>query len=225
MRDFSRLRYALQSRCHRLMWRPSNLLIAMPAPRTLGPGLTLALALSLSAPLVAQMHHVDKPERVTRAVGVYEWTGDIAKPDAARLIPVSIFINNRFEDAGVFLAHPVPLALESGNVYFIQRAGDPLGTVDLDSARDIVDKRSSADDNPLGAWYGYGHFLPLAAAAPPPKLTQHSATPAVVVGSDDDSRPQFVRRAGSEDTSSTPAKSGSASNSPASADDPDRPHM
>jgi len=199
----------------------------MPRTRTIGSCITLALTL----PIYGQMHHVDKPERVTRAVGVYEWTGDIAKPDAARLIPVSIFINNRYEDAGVFLADPVPLALETGNVYAIQRAGNPMGTVDLDSARDIVDKRSTADDNPLGVWYGYGHFVPLAAAPPPHKLTQHSATPAVVVGSDDDSRPSFVKsRHPNDDNSSAsaPAKgtsSGSASSNPAPSDDPDRPQM
>jgi len=193
----------------------------MPARRILGPGLTLAIAL----PLSAQIHHVDKPKQVTRAVGVYEWTGDILKPDAARLIPVSIFINGHYEDAGVFLAHPIPLAVETGNVYAIQHSGDPVGTLDLDFARNIVDKRSTADDNPIGAWYGYGRFIPLAAAPPPPKLAQHSATPAVVVGSDDDSRPHFVpSRNPSDDTSSNSTEK-KGSGSPAPADDPDRPHM
>ena len=190
--------------------------------RILGPGVTLAFAL----PLSAQMHHVDKSQRVTRAVGVYEWTGDMLKPDAARLIPVSIFINNHFEDAGVFLAQPIPLALETGNVYSIQHSGDLIGSLDLDFARDIVDKRSTADDNPLGAWYGYGRFIPLSATPPPPKLTQHSATPAVVVGSDDDSRPHFVAsRNPSDSSSTTSAKGSSTSGTPAPPDDPDRPHM
>jgi len=193
----------------------------MRSIRILGPCI-------LALPLSAQMHHVDKPERVTRAIGVYEWTGDIAKPDAARLIPVSIFINNHYEDAGVFLAQPIPLAVETGNVYAIQRAGDPIGHVDIDFARDIVDKRSSADDNPLGAWYGYGRFTPLAAAPPPPKLTQHSATPAVVVGSLDDDRPHFVKSRNPSDNSSSTtssSKTSSPTDSSAPADDPDRPHM
>jgi len=176
------------------------------------------------------MHHVDRPTQVTRAVGVYEWTGDMLKPDAARLIPVSIFINGHYEDGGVYLAHPIPLAVENGNVYNVQHAGDIIGSVDLDFARNIVDKRSAADDNPIGAWYGYGRFIPLAAAPPPPKLTQHSATPAVVVGSDDDSRPHFVPSRNQPDDNSTNSKSSkggssTSSNSPAPADDPDRPHM
>jgi hypothetical protein len=193
--------------------------------RILGPGITLAIAL----PISGQMHHVDKPERVTRAIGVYEWTGDMAKPDAARLIPVSIFINNHFEDAGVYLARPIPLALETGNVYDIQHSGSVIGNLNLDFARDIVDKRSSGDDNPLGVWYGYGRFIPPAAPRPQRQLVQHSATPASIVGSDDDSRPHFVPSRHPNDTSSTTAKNGSSSDSttstPAPSDDPDRPRM
>jgi hypothetical protein len=183
----------------------------------------------LALPLSAQMHHVDKPQRVTRAVGVYEWTGDIKKPDAARLIPVSLFTNSHFEDAGVFLAEPVPLALETGNVYAIQHSGDPVGTLDLDFARNVVDRRSVADDNPIGAWYGYGRFLPLQ-AQPVEKLTQHSAHPAVVVSSDpNEDRPHFINRSPGEAGNSTPtAGAGSSTASagtPAPPDDPDRPTM
>ena len=207
--------------------------------RILGPCIILALA----PPLSAQMHHVDKPQRVTRAVGVYEWTGDIKKPDAARLIPVSLFTNGNFQDAGVFLAEPVPLAVETGNVYAIQHSGDPIGTLDIDFARNIVDKRSTADDNPVGAWYGYGRFLPLE-AQPVEKLTQHSAHPAVVVSSDpNDDRPHFINRSPGEAGNPTPtAGAGSTTASantpapPAGApsgrsssdgvdDDPDRPTM
>lgn len=180
----------------------------------------------LALPLSAQMHHVDKPKQVTRAVGVYEWTGEMAKPDAARLIPVSIFINGHFEDAGVFLAHPIPLAVETGNVYNIQHAGDIIGSVDLDFARNVVDKRSTGDDNPLGAWYGYGRFIPLPATPPPAKLTQHAAAPATIVGSDDDSRPHFVpSRNPSDNSSANPPAKGSSSGSATTPDDPDRPHM
>jgi hypothetical protein len=194
----------------------------MPRLRILGPSVTLALALPISAPLAGQIHHVDRPQRVTRAVGVYEWTGDLAKPDAARLIPVSIFTSNQFQDAGVFLAQPVPLALETGTVYALQHSGDVFGTLDLDFARDIVDKRSSADDNPLGAWYGYGRFLPLS-AAPVHKLPEHVGPNAAIVGSDDsDPEPHFVpSRHGDSGDTGTVAKS----SSPAPPDDPDRPHM
>jgi hypothetical protein len=203
----------------------------MRSIRIIGPGIALALSLPIGAPLMAQMHHVDKPERVTRAVGVYEWTGDMTKPDASRLIPVSIFINNHFEDAGVYLAHPIPLALETGNIYDVQRSGSVVGNLNLDFARDIVDKRSSGDDNPLGAWYGYGRFIPPSAAPPAHKLTQHAAAPTSIVGSDDDSRPHFVPSrhpsdsSSTSNSSSTPTAKNDSSSNPAPSDDPDRPRM
>jgi hypothetical protein len=182
----------------------------------------IALAFAI-LPLAAQMHHVDKPQRVTRAIGVYEWTGDLTKPDASRLIPVSLFVDGHFEDAGVYLAQPIPLALETGNVYAIQRSGDPIGTLDLDYARDIVTRHDVADDNPLGAWFGYGRYLPLVAesvhALPP------SAHPSVIVASSgDDDRPHFVNRSPAASTSASAGSSGTPA-SPAPPDDPDRPTL
>jgi hypothetical protein len=67
---------------------------------------TATLAASVAFP---QMHKVAKPQQVVRAVGVYEWTGDFAKPTASRLIPVSVYIEGKFEDAGVYIARPIPL--------------------------------------------------------------------------------------------------------------------
>src|ERR1700750_3276507 len=85
----------------------------------------------------AQMHKVAKPEQVVRAVGVYEWTGDFAKPTASRLIPVSLFIDGKIEDAGIYFARPVPFALLSGNVYELQTAGIDKGYLDLSFARHL----------------------------------------------------------------------------------------
>src|ERR1017187_8550833 len=84
------------------------------AASTIGP---------LCAPIGAQTHKVAKPENVVRSVGVYEWTGDMAKPAASRLIPVSLFIDGKLRDAAVYLARPVPFALISGNVYELEKAG------------------------------------------------------------------------------------------------------
>src|ERR1700734_2959385 len=79
----------------------------------------------------AQTHKVSKPENVVRAVGVYEWTGDMAKPTASRLIPVSLFIDGHLEDAGVYMARPVPFALDRGTVYEVDQAGISKGLLDL----------------------------------------------------------------------------------------------
>jgi hypothetical protein len=193
------------------------------------------LAATAHAPLAAQTHKVAAPEKVTRALAVYEYTGDLAKPDAARLVPISIFIDSQLEDAGVYLAKPVPFALDAGIVYSIERAGDPIGTLDLDYARNIVTRRSATDDNPVGAWYGYGRFLsPAAEAAQNKKL--HPAKPSVIVATTDsdnpdDDRPKFIRRESSTDTAApATTRTTTAKNQPPSApdpdaDDPDRPTL
>ena len=80
------------------------------------------------------MHKVEAPQKVTRAVGVYEWTGDLKKPTAARLVPVTVFIEGHFEDAGVYLARPVPYALQTGIVYEVDQAGKNVGILNLETA-------------------------------------------------------------------------------------------
>jgi len=188
----------------------------------------------------SQTHKVAAPEKVTRALAVYEYTGDLEKPDAARLVPVSLFIDGQFQDADVYLAKPVPLALDTGIVYSIERAGESIGTLDLDYARNIVTRRSAAaDDTPIGVWYGYGRFLSPAEEAKLTKPKSSGKLPVVVASSDsanpDDDRPKFVRRQASDTsaTTTTPATTGSskkdstttASSSPEPEDDPDRPTL
>ena len=181
----------------------------MPLRRSILVLSGLFATVALHAPVYAQMHKVEAPERVTRAIAVYEWTGDMAKPTASRVVPVSLFIDSHFEDAGVYLARPVPLALEPGDVYEVESAGQPLGTLDLDGARNIVARRSPADDDPLGAWYGYGRFQPPAPEKPLAKL-KVSAHPSHINGAADDSddTPHFVVRHPDDKTASnTPASS------------------
>lgn len=191
--------------------------------------------LLLATTVCAQMHKVEKPERVTRAIGVYEWTGDLKKPNSSRLIPVSLFINSHFEDGDLYLARPVPFTLETGDEYSIERAGQSLGFFDIEFARDVVTGRAVADDDPVGAWYGYGRFeLP-----PPPKKSnlKPSATGPKVLGGGDDDQPHLAVRAGAEDDgsangtgkSSSSDASGSkqttTTSSTAPDDDPDRPTL
>jgi hypothetical protein len=197
-----------------------------------------ALALCASAPvsLCAQTHKVDAPEKVTRAIGVYEWTGDLAKPGAARLVPVSLLIDSHLEDAGVYLARPVPFVLGTGDVYSIERAGESEGTLDISYARDIVTRRSATDDNAAKAWYGYGTFHTPQEEAKLTKLKPSAKNPVVVGGLEapDDETPHFVYRAPSATGASgsagaTGSKSvpdtASDTPSPAPDDDPDRPTL
>lgn len=192
----------------------------------------------------AQMHHVDKPERVTRAVGVYEWTGDLSKPTASRFVPVSLFIDGKLEDAGLYQPRPVPFALESGDLYTVQRSGEPAGTLDLQSAERVVTGNSLADDNPAGSWYGFGKFTPDAPPKVPPALhkTAHvgviqsssGATVAAAKGTDgDDGKPHMSRRTpadadGSASTTAESSGTGAGSKrteSDRTSDDTDRPTL
>lgn len=180
--------------------------------------LIAAGAAVVSRPAVAQMHKVARPQQVVRAVGVYEWTGDRAKPVASRLVPVSLYINGNLEDAGVYLARPVPFALLSGNVYELKKAGIGQGLLDLESARRV----QTADGDYDSGWIGYGTLH--ARVAPKVPALKPSKTLSAVVSSGDDSRPHFGKDgAGSPTAQTGTSPKPEAGNEPAG--DPDRPTM
>ena len=212
-----------------------------PGIRFSGQALVLGL---LSCAARAQMHHVEAPAHVTRAVGVYEWTGELAKPTAARFVPVSLFINGHMEDAGLYLARPVPFALQTGDVYALEHSGELEGLLDLDYAERVVTGQALADDDPSGAWYGFGKFTPETAPKTPPALHASSHPPAILADGKaaavpaDDGQPHMTRR-GAAPPASTPdaSKSGSSTgttseagktsgdSSQSSSDDTDRPTL
>ncbi len=204
--------------------------------------LAMVGALLASGSAMAQMHKVEQPQQVVRAVGVYEWTGDLAKPTASRLVPVALFINGQFQDAGVYRSQPVPFALDTGTIYELQQAGADKGTVTLEYARRLQTANGDYEDG----WMGYGSFK---APRPPRPLLAKNLPPARTAGvmssvkdTVDPSQPVLIRRAGSESTDSAPAAAGAPVNAtPAAgtatasasasipagennpADDPDRP--
>jgi hypothetical protein len=184
-----------------------------------------------------QMHRVAKPEQVVRAVGVYEWTGDLTKPTASRLIPVSIFIEGKLEDAGVYVARPVPFALLSGNVYELQNAGIDKGMLDLVYARHLQAVDATGDLAYDDGWFGYGSVKPLTATKKPAKLKPSKTLPVLTSstgGTTGSNRPQLTNKTSSDSTSagsgggqgkttaSTSTGSGTTSDS---SNDPDRPTM
>jgi hypothetical protein len=147
-----------------------------------------------------QMHKVARPEQVVRAVGVYEWTGDLAKPKGMRLVPVTIFIDGQVQDAAVYLARPIPMALEGGTLYELDEAGAAKGLLDLMSARH-VQIPDAADLPPYDdGWFGYGKFEAPAAPKASSSLKKPSARASMNGKAlDDDSKPHFGKRGGSAD--------------------------
>lgn len=192
-----------------------------------------------SATVFGQMHKVTKPETVVRAVGVYEWTGEMAKPTASRLIPVTLAIDKHLEDAGLYLARPVPFALDTGNIYELEEAGVPKGTLDLVYARHLqaVNVAEAYDDG----WFGYGTFHGLVA---PKKPVIRKLTPARTAGIEtassaaDPDKPHFSNKAGQPtapgsagadstkaDAGSTKADGSKKADGASPESDPDRPHL
>jgi hypothetical protein len=201
----------------------------------------LVTTATLAISVTAQMHRVAKPQQVVRAIGVYEWTGDFAKPNASRLIPVSLYIEGKFEDAGVYTARPVPFALLSGNVYVLQNAGVDTGTLDLAYARHLQAVEPTGDMAFDDGWFGYGSVKPLAAPRKTTAALKPSKTLPVITATPDPNRPHLVTKPSADSTTasgtdqSKPASTqttgkpdttpASGTASPATNDDADRPTM
>ena len=85
--------------------------------------ISLALALTLSQVTPAQFAKKSTPSKGPRAIGLLE----LAPSGKAHLIPVAILIDGDFQDASVYKADPVPMALESGTVYEAIKTGVSQG--------------------------------------------------------------------------------------------------
>jgi hypothetical protein len=181
---------------------------------------SLAMLLALAAPGYAQYPgHIENAKKkgpTIRSIAVLEWTGDMGKPSASRIIPISVFDGEQYQPGGLYLAKPEPLALEPGTEYVLQDAGIARGLFDINTAHDVD-----------GYWFGYGSWKPM---APPPKKAkpkQGRNMPQVVTDAGN-GRPHFKGHDTSGDSTSTDSSSTSSSapaSSNPSAGDPDRPTL
>jgi hypothetical protein len=180
---------------------------------------SLAMLVAMAAPAWAQypgrVESTKKAAPSIRAVAVLEWTGEVGKPSASRIIPISVFDGEQYQPGGLYLAKPEPLALEPGTEYVLQDSGVARGLFDINTARDVQ-----------GYWFGYGAWKPMAAPVKrvrPPKQGKntHEVTDA------GDGRPHMKIRDGassaSSDSSSSSSNTSASSNTPA--EDPDRPTL
>jgi len=150
-------------------------------------GMAVATGISLG-----QTHKVaPTPETVVRAVGVYEWTGDLAKPTGSRFVPVTVFIDGDLEDAGIYRPQPVPFALLSGNVYELQDSGLPKGTLVLESAIDAKLPEGAPGPAFDEGWTGYGTYKPADAPKKTAALRPSKNMPVIKISGGDGSKPHL----------------------------------
>ena len=190
-----------------------------------GRGLLAAAVLGVGLGASAQMHKVRDPEKVVRAVGVYEWTGDLSHPTASRFIPVSLFIDGELQDAAVYLARPVPFALDPGTEYELDAAGLARGDLALESTAHA----QTPDDAYTDGWIGYGSYRPpaevVAKAGTPGKGRPARVSGTMEVADTNGAKPKFASRSGDATSPDAPKQAGSGVGSVDPTTDADRPTM
>lgn len=124
------------------------------------------------------------------------------------LLPIAIMINGKFWDASAYKADPVPMALDSGNVYEVERTGSSQGLFTVAGAL------HSNSPNAQTPWLATGSWVP-SGSEKPKSGAKANITP---VGIDTvDAPPRLSRNSSASNMpapgSNTPAP---ASNPPAS---------
>ncbi len=187
--------------------------------------IAIAVVCLVPAAALAQTHAVKKTETVVRAVAVYEWTGEEGKATASRIVPVSLYINGQFEDAGFYMARPVPFVLDRGNVFELEKAGRPEGTVELAYQRHVQAGGVTAFDD---GWMAFGK---LKLAPQPVLVAAKKSGPLPQIVSSGGSGPKFASKPAADDATakpvdrSTAAGSGTTVSASPAEKDPDAPTL
>jgi len=184
----------------------------------MAPRVAVALGLLAALPAAAQYPgQITKPDKETpelRSIAVLEWTGDLTKPKASRLVPVAVLDAGTLQDGGVYLARPQPLALSGEVEYELDKDGKPIGLYDIKNA-----------GQEQGFWMGYGSWKPMPVARP--------KRPALDLAKLDESdalsdEPVLHRKHHADDPPASGKTSGgsdSGSQAPPADSDPDRPTL
>ncbi len=103
------------------------------------------LALIAALAVTGAVAQSKKKDKGPRAIAVIELPKDAkASP---RLVPITILEDGKFYDASVYLASPVPMALDSGVVYEAERGGQSVGFFTVEGAKQV-----NGDWVALGNW-------------------------------------------------------------------------
>lgn len=116
-----------------------------------------------------------------RAVAVLEMT-----PHGMRLVPISLMLDGRYYDASIYMASPVPMALDPGNVYEVQHGGRPVGDFTV----------TEAEQWPNGVWAADGKWL--SNEEKKKREEEQAKAKPVKPGEDENEGPPTLRRAGSK---------------------------
>ena len=152
-------------------------------------------------------------KRGPRAIAVVEFLPG----GGTRLVPIAIWIDDRFYDASLYAANPEPMAVQPQTVYQATDYGEPTGLFTVVTPKEVN-----------GSWVADGRWTPHLAMDE--KLAQQAAKQPKqkAPSNSDDDRP-VLHRAGSNSSSgsgNSGATSGSSSNTPPPSDnDPDRPTL
>lgn len=108
-----------------------------------------------------QIATANKTTPELRSIAVLEWIGEEGKPARSRLVPVAVLDQGELQDGGVYLARPMPMALDNGVEYELEQNGKAIGYYDVKAAGEQ-----------MGSWMGFGQWKPLVKEAPkpPPQL-------------------------------------------------------
>lgn len=117
------------------------------------------------APMAGQMPQLKRPEEAPverpaeptpkklvnepRAVGLLQ----LNKNGKGTLIPIAIRIDGKFYDASVYKADPVPMALDGGTVYEVQKTGESQGLFTVGGAL------HNQNPNSATPWLGSGSYV------------------------------------------------------------------
>lgn len=149
-----------------------------------------------------------------RATAVLEYTGDVTKPVASRLVPLAVWDGTTYQPGGLYLAQPMPLAVQSGTQYELEVAGVPKGLFDVKAAADVS-----------GSWIAIGAFQK--PASPKASRLRASRNPPQVVhdaGYDED-KPHFAHRPAADSGAGSSGSGSSDKSDTAPPVDPDRPTL
>ena len=93
-----------------------------------------------------------KKDAGPRAVAVLQ----MAPNGKVSLVPIAILINGKFWDATAYKADPIPMALDSGNVYEAEQSGSSLGLFTVSGALHSNAANTQAPWLGTGAWHPNG---------------------------------------------------------------------